>query len=794
MTQMELLQCVLQINDIIDQQTLKKRLKIGSLQRSMMWLQSNSDIQVHQFETILCQCFGSIDNKRIPSQVYKQILGFRKKEMNPYVWLDVDDPTIEMRWARKLSNDNIESTVTGRLEFSLFLTAIIATELATYAESKQPGLAILYIKLFNYLGLEYNNDLILRVCPDNYIKAKKDWSSQLFCQEELNHGNRRRALKILPYDILCITIFLALWKMRYVDAQQEKHPDYSIIADKVAELWSIELHLFAEERQPDQINYSLKQTLQNIHSSDTDGAKIDKKNADGLVRDPRFQRQANLYYNVDMMAIHEVLKHFTRQNLVVLDIGCGDGEVTCSRFSGISAVSKVIAVDRDTLQLETAQVRINHDPNKEKFLLYQVDVEDPDFIHKLRRILRDHKIGKVDIVFSSLTFHYLKSPESVISHIKSILADDGYLILRELDDETKIYYSQGDVGKYWMQALLDSYYRVFHYTDRNCARKMHSWLSLQGYQDIKLFYDPIDVCGKTEQEKEDIFHIMVGFRKARAEKMLATADQPPEVVDALKEIVKAGEELQDLFHETDFWFFCINYAAIARKNASSQIASRRHPPIEIYLIRHAHCDLVEDKSGIVMSISKLGQQQILALTQELKNIKFDEVICSEMERSYLTAAPIAESHNRKLKRYSELNEIDRGDVPSDQMWENVPHYYRRWKMHETDMPFPNGENGNDVWHRVKYVIDRVYENAARQNPDQVYRVCIFTHGGALRSILCGMMSIPQELRYQFGANIHPCAINILRIAADETQLVNTNQLVTLERFNDTSFLPQEVEV
>ena len=160
-----------------------------------------------------------------------------------------------------------------------------------------------------------------------------------------------------------------------------------------------------------------------------------------------------------------------------------------------------------------------------------------------------------------------------------------------------------------------------------------------------------------------------------------------------------------------------------------------------------------------------------------------------MERAVRTALPIAETHDVPLTQYPELNEIDRGDVITDQMWSENGQYYQRWKKHETDMPFPNGENGMDVWLRSKYVIDRIREASfSKRREDGPYRVCVVTHGGTIRALICGLLGIPERMRYQFAANLRPCSISVIRLSPDPTENANTDSASTLELFNDISHL------
>lgn len=777
--------CAAMQDDICDKAKLRNKFGVGLYEKTMRWTCGEA-ISTSRFSNILNECFGQ-GTVAITSKEYKQIAQFTSSVITPYELLSLGEESIYRRWDRMLSEGNIPKNASSRMELAVFLTALLASDLSIAGDAQFEAIVKLYYISFEIIGITCEDSIMRRLCPGNLVKAKEDWCKAITGKEY--------SKTVLPYDLLCLTVYLALWRLRY-PAEEETSKL------KFAKQWYSIIHWFSMEPEFENTSTHIDTVIQSARqelfpfAEEETRTKIsvsELSNNNDLFRDPRFLRQANLYYHVDMQAIYAVLNRFERCDLTVLDLGCGDGEVTCSRFGGIAAVSRIICVDSDARQLETAKARIERDPNKEKYCICQIDLRDNDLVPQLRRVLKENKIDKVDIVFSALTFHYLPHPEIVLSHIKTIIADDGYIILRELDDDTKIYYSQGDIMSDWMDQAVSSYQKVSQYSDRNCARKMHSWLALQGYSDIKLFFDQIDTCGKTPQERKDIFYIMVGFRKARAEKMLRDRPGSAESERYLHDVIQSCTELEGLFEEKDFWFFFTNYVAIARNHSLQKLEQKKRAPVELFLIRHASCDIKESDNGIALSVSRKGKQEISALTEHLLNIDLDEVVCSTMERAIETATPIAETHNLQLTKFPELNEIDRGEVRTDQMWLSNAQYYARWKKHETDLPFPNGENGMDVWVRSKYVIDRICENAsAKPAGTTPYRACIITHGGTIRALICGLLGIPEQLRYQFAANLHSCSVSIIRLASDPSENANTDFPATIELFNDISHLRENV--
>lgn len=775
---------------ISNKDDLKREIAAKGLKRSLEWIAIDGGIDYSRDLRLLNECFltkGKNGKRRnlIRKPLYQKLTADLEGdgEVSPYEDVDFSNQTIYMRWDRM----NIPSRTKLRLEMSYFFTAIIAEDLATYNVDKVPTFINLYLIAFDILGISYDASLLKRLCPSNFAKAREDWNKAI-AGHEFND-------EVLAYDLLNNTLYIALWRLRSTDPETDVAKVSSCwlnyLNEKSSRLSSDEPFQGLEDIIQDCLEKSTTSTAEKTHLSKS----ANNKNlffTDGF-RDPRFARQANLYYEIDMQAITSVINSMRRKDLVVLDLGCGDGEVTCTRFGGIAAVSKIVGIDINPKQIAIAQQRMKRDANSDKYLLAELDIRKDDFVFQLRRFLRENEIEKVDIIFSALTFHYLENPEGILSHVRTLLADDGFVILRELNDETKLYFSQGDVKSAWLEKAVDSYRKVFNYSDRNCSKKLYSWFSLQGFSDIKMFYDTIDTCGKNAQEKEDLFYIMVGFRKARAEERLEKerSNLPQETIEELNNVISACNELQYLFKENDFWFFCVNFIAIAKNRKVEAVKTAKDcPPIELYIVRHAHCNYTETEDGLDVTISATGKKQIKQLANRLSNVEFDEIICSEMDRTYLTVSPVAMSHDLKIQRYEELNEIDRGDINTDDAWQNSMQYYHRWKQHNTDLPFPNGENGTEVWLREKYVIDRIKERASARGGDidKPYRVCLVSHGGAIRAMICGLLGLPQQLRYQLAEDVHPCSLSIVKIAGSIPTNVNSDRPATLELFNDISFL------
>lgn len=201
--------------------------------------------------------------------------------------------------------------------------------------------------------------------------------------------------------------------------------------------------------------------------------------------------------------------------------------------------------------------------------------------------------------------------------------------------------------------------------------------------------------------------------------------------------------------------------------------------MEIYLIRHGDCY----KNGIDSydihkktanpELTELGILQAKSLAERCANIKFDAIYCSDLFRATETAQILNNTAKSIIIEDSNFREINMGDIYLSS-WDNYPELFERWSKFEEDIPYPNGENGEMVWARCKKSIDKILEN-------NYERVAIITHGGTIRSILCGILNLPQQKRFYFGYPPENCSISIIKCHDNDSKFY-------LHTFNEYTFL------
>lgn len=186
--------------------------------------------------------------------------------------------------------------------------------------------------------------------------------------------------------------------------------------------------------------------------------------------------------------------------------------------------------------------------------------------------------------------------------------------------------------------------------------------------------------------------------------------------------------------------------------------------MELYLIRHGDTlpgkkYYSEPKKALDPPLNSLGWDQADRLGKRLENVPIDAIYCSDLERAVSTAKILGVYVQSKVIVEPALREIDMGDIQLHD-WEEYPELRAQWKRHETDMPYPNGENGQDVWNRCRPVIESITKS-------NMERVAVVIHGGVIRCLLSGIFKIPFHERFYLGSPLHNCSITALTYESDE---------------------------
>ncbi len=201
--------------------------------------------------------------------------------------------------------------------------------------------------------------------------------------------------------------------------------------------------------------------------------------------------------------------------------------------------------------------------------------------------------------------------------------------------------------------------------------------------------------------------------------------------------------------------------------------------MDIYLIRHGECcenteDHFDGSLGTMNPpLTDRGVRQAHLLAERLADIPFDILYASDLKRAVETMEIVNLKVHAKVVVTKAFREIDMGEILT-RSWYAFPELYQQWSLHQEDMRYPSGENGKDVWERCKPEMEEILQS-------QHHRIAVFCHGGTIRSILCGVLDIPQHKRFTFGQPLQNCSITVIRKIEDGLFLHSFNEQSHLDR-------------
>ena len=164
---------------------------------------------------------------------------------------------------------------------------------------------------------------------------------------------------------------------------------------------------------------------------------------------------------------------------------------------------------------------------------------------------------------------------------------------------------------------------------------------------------------------------------------------------------------------------------------------------KIYLLRHGQIvtDSIKRYIGqIDLPLSEIGRRQAVTLRDEISNIEFDSIFCSDLDRSIVTAKIICEKQSVKPQARRDLREIDMGSwegVAFDEVRRKYPDQFEKRGEDIFNYQTPGGESFAQCAGRVLAAVAEMLERTTGN-------ILIIGHAGVNRIIICHILNIPWE--------------------------------------------------
>jgi len=273
----------------------------------------------------------------------------------------------------------------------------------------------------------------------------------------------------------------------------------------------------------------------------------------------RLSIQGEYPFDVDMKAFKQALRMLPKKSeLVALDVGCANGEITRSRFGAFSVFRKVIGVDADAKVIEQAK----NEDSEGVFEYHQMNIADKDAESKLTHILEENEATGFDVIFSAFTLHFISNPVAVLRKLRKMLNKGGVIIIRGWDDDMTVAYPDkenlvSDIKEAVRTAPITS--------DIHCGRKLYHQTWKAGFRDIQIFHKIIDTSSMDIDARMDYFISAFSWRKNLFARFVETYPDQHEWAGKLAWIEEAIESLEVEFESEDFYFMELLTVAVGQK-------------------------------------------------------------------------------------------------------------------------------------------------------------------------------------------------------------------------------------
>jgi broad specificity phosphatase PhoE len=140
-------------------------------------------------------------------------------------------------------------------------------------------------------------------------------------------------------------------------------------------------------------------------------------------------------------------------------------------------------------------------------------------------------------------------------------------------------------------------------------------------------------------------------------------------------------------------------------------------------------------------LSPKGVAQSLALLEQLKDRPISAIYTSTLQRSVLTAQPIASHFGLSIRRQPELDEIAFGILEGKQILdsdEEVKSEWERFKENRFTYHIPKAENYTDVINRIRPFVEKILQNHKGEE------ILIVGHRVVNQMLIGALMNYPPE--------------------------------------------------
>lgn len=265
----------------------------------------------------------------------------------------------------------------------------------------------------------------------------------------------------------------------------------------------------------------------------------------------RLKVQSEIHRRIDEDAIATALEIRGAQSkpIRVLDVGCGDGTVTQSRFASQDFLVTAVDLSKDAIESAKAS-------NKS---------DNITFVHG--DILTLQVDQSFDIIWCAQFLQHVQNPKTTIEKIWGLLAPKGVVVFRNSDDGMDTTYPPIE----GFENLIKASQSFANSSDRFVGRKLYHYLKTSMNPEassVQVRFEPVSNHDKSKEERAALFEVRHGFRLPALRRVL---DREAEIVVGervlnLKALENIAERARDIFVNDETTIsFSVQFIAFAQR-------------------------------------------------------------------------------------------------------------------------------------------------------------------------------------------------------------------------------------
>jgi len=230
--------------------------------------------------------------------------------------------------------------------------------------------------------------------------------------------------------------------------------------------------------------------------------------------------------------------------LTILDVGCNSGDMLIPRLEGF-VVKSYIGIDKSEPQIEKARQHYGSG----SFCFLTMDIESEAFADDLADIMSSHGIGSFGVINISMVLLHLKDPQRLLDTLHRFLAEDGTIIIRDIDDGLNLAYPDD-------RGLFPRIYKIAEVDDitgnRFTGRKVFGFLQKAGYREILLRRTGLSTSRLNAEQKREFYDMTYKTILDRTEVMRNKYPGDELYEDNYRWVLENSAAVRELFLREDF--------------------------------------------------------------------------------------------------------------------------------------------------------------------------------------------------------------------------------------------------